>query len=250
MIADECNIGEESEECHTLWLAVYKSFMESVDAIDNGINQYNFKELMSTEHEPSPKPRFVNNSGLSARVGGLNTDWNDPDADDAEKMRAKQLEQFHKAVAMTGAEFIDSVRYHKRAWLPARSVVMGAMKSRFEFHGSGRVLKLESRCPWKEHLNEIEDEMGLTDGEGKSILYVVYGDDKGQWRIQCVPQSPESFVSRKPLPASWRGVRDEDLSSVAGIEGCVFCHASGFIGGNRTLDGALQMVDKALKEDQ
>ena len=122
--------------------------------------------------------------------------------------------------------------------------------SALESRVSGRVLKLESRCPWKEHLNEIEDEMGLTDGEGKSILYVVYSDDKGQWRIQCVPQSPESFVSRKPLPASWRGVRDEDLSSVAGIEGCVFCHASGFIGGNRTLDGALQMVDKALKEDQ
>lgn len=29
----------------------------------------------------------------------------------------------------------------------------------------------------------------------------------------------------------WRGVRDEALSQVSGIDGCIFVHMSGFIGG-------------------
>lgn len=45
-----------------MYLAVYKGFMESVDAIDNGVNQY---------VSDSP-PLYVNNTTLSARVGSLN----------------------------------------------------------------------------------------------------------------------------------------------------------------------------------
>ncbi len=61
--------------------------------------------------------------------------------------------------------------------------------------------------------------------------YVVYSDDGGNWRVQAVPVSEDSFESRKPLPEVWRGVRDDALSKISGVEGCVFVHASGFIGG-------------------
>jgi uncharacterized UPF0160 family protein len=65
-------------------------------------------------------------------------------------------------------------------------------------------------------------------------IYIVYPDDTaGQWRIQAVPVGPQSFDSRKPLPEVWRGLRDDQLDEVTGIEGCVFVHASGFIGGAR-----------------
>ena len=79
-------------------------------------------------------------------------------------------------------------------------------------------------------------------------FYVIYPDETGgNWRIQAVSVSPESFESRKALPETWRGVRDEDLSRVTGIEGCIFVHASGFIGGNKTRDGALEMAKRAVK---
>lgn len=83
------------------------------------------------------------------------------------------------------------------------------------------------------------------------ILYVLYPESSenpnSKWRIQCVPKSTDSFENRKSMPEAWRGVRDADLSKVAGIEGCVFCHAAGFIGGNETYQGALQMAQKALE---
>jgi uncharacterized UPF0160 family protein len=63
-----------------------------------------------------------------------------------------------------------------------------------------------------------------------------------------MPVSVDSFENRKPLPAEWRGLRDKELSVKAGIPGCVFVHAAGFIGGNKTYEGAVRMAQKALEE--
>lgn len=43
------------------------------------------------------------------------------------------------------------------------------------------------------------------------------------------------------------GVRDEELSNIAGIDNCIFCHATGFIGGNKKREGALKMAIKSLE---
>ena len=61
--------------------------------------------------------------------------------------------------------------------------------------------------------------------------------------------APGSFVSRKPLPAAWRGIRNDELDAITGIQGCVFVHASGFIGGHKTYQGALAMARKALSSE-
>ena len=49
-------------DVETVYLAVYKNFMEAVDAIDNGVDQY----------ENAGEPRYISQTNLSARVGGLN----------------------------------------------------------------------------------------------------------------------------------------------------------------------------------
>ena len=40
--------------------------------------------------------------------------------------------------------------------------------------------------------------------------------------MQAVSESEGSFTSRLPLPVEWRGLRDQALSDVADIPGCVF----------------------------
>jgi hypothetical protein len=40
----------------------------------------------------------------------------------------------------------------------------------------------------------------------------------------------------------WRGIRDTELSKVSGIPGCIFVHASGFIGGNSSYEGNYSSV--------
>ena len=73
-------------------------------------------------------------------------------------------------------------------------------------------------------------------------------DDRSEnWRLQAVAVSPDKFESRKPLPLPWRGLEGNKLSEVAGIPGCVFVHMSGFIGANKSYEGALAMARASLK---
>lgn len=56
-----------------------------------------------------------------------------------------------------------------------------------------------------------------------------------------------SSCRRLPLLEEWRGVRDEALSQLSGIQGCIFVHAGGFIGGNKSMEGALEMARRTLQ---
>lgn len=227
IVAKELGLSEDHPDVERVYLAVYKSFMEGIDGIDNGINQYDTDKL----------PRYANETHLSSRVGRLNPDWMDEQTPEAEN------QAFHKAMNVAGAEFLQSVRYYARSWLPARAIVSDCIADRKEADSSGEILVLKHFCPWKQHLAELEEELKIE----PTIKYVLYEDDRSKgWRVQAVSVAPGLFESRLPLPAVWCGMRDEELSKESGIEGGVFVHMSGFIGGNKTFEGALAMAKKAL----
>ncbi|KAM8977582.1 MYG1 exonuclease [Pelodytes ibericus] len=206
-----------------LYDKMYENFVEEIDGIDNGISQYDGEQ------------RYSISTTLSSRVAHLNPRWNEPDQDTETG--------FKKAMELTGSEFVSRLDFYHRSWLPARSLVEEAVRDRFQVDNRGEVIILaQGGCPWKEHLFQVEKELGLE----KHIKYVLYPDQSLQWRIQCVPTGPNTFQNRLSLPEDWRGLRSDDLSSVSGIQGCVFVHASGFIGGNETQGGALEMARKAL----
>jgi len=171
---------------------------------------------------------------LSARVGHLNPTWNDPDP--------KPDEQFKKAMALAGSEFLQAVDSLVKTWLPARQIAEQAIEGSKKYDESGAIAVLPQSCPWKDHLFELEEERGIS---GK-LQYMLFLAQEGDWRIQSVPASPDSFENRAPLPAAWRGKRDAELSQIANIEGCVFAHAGGFIGGNKTFEGVLAMAKASL----
>jgi uncharacterized UPF0160 family protein len=104
---------------------------------------------------------------------------------------------------------------------------------------------LKSYVPWKSHLFDIEKELNIVNAE---LKFVIYNDKNDKsFRIQCVPENENSFINRLSLPEKWRGLRDQELCLISKIDECVFVHASGFIGGNKTLDGALKMARETLK---
>jgi uncharacterized UPF0160 family protein len=76
-------------------------------------------------------------------------------------------------------------------------------------------------------------------------LFSVYPSPSGEWMVQQIPREKGSFAGRKKLPESWAGKRGADLDSITGIAGCVFTHPGRFIGGHKTLEGALQMAQIA-----
>ncbi|KAG8007655.1 UPF0160 protein MYG1 [Nibea albiflora] len=145
---------------------------------------------------------------------------------------------------MVGEEFLDRLEFYQSAWLPARTVVEDAVKERHQVDPSGEVLLFsQGGCPWKEHLFALEKELQVE----MPIKFVLYPDQNGQWRVQCVPAGLNTFQNRLSLLEEWRGVRDEALSELSGIKDCIFVHAGGFIGGNKTQEGALEMARRTLQ---
>ncbi|XP_067170281.1 MYG1 exonuclease [Apteryx mantelli] len=227
ILAGLLGLPEDGPVITALYDKLYENFVEEIDAIDNGISQRD------------GEPRYALTTNLSARVGHLNPRWNDPDQDTEAG--------FKRAMELVGGEFMERLDYYHRAWLPARALVEEAIRRRFEVDASGEVLELpQGGCPWKEHVFSLEKELALPG----ALQLVLYPDRSGQWRVQSIPVGPHTFESRLPLPEQWRGVRDEALSQLTGIPGCVFVHASGFIGGNRTREGALEMARRTLAQRQ
>eukprot|EP00850_Spirogloea_muscicola_P025235 SM002513S08702 [mRNA] locus=s2513:2:1704:- [translate_table: standard] len=157
LVARELALPPDHPHVGLVYLKLYQSFMEAIDAVDNGINQY----------DTEAPPRYANNTHLSARVGRLNPGWRPPPS------RAAQDAAFARAMDLAGGEFQEALEYLAKDWLPARDIVEATLQTRHSVHTSGRILKLEAFCPWKEHLHELEKELSVD----PPILYVLYQDD-------------------------------------------------------------------------
>ncbi|XP_032238349.2 MYG1 exonuclease isoform X2 [Nematostella vectensis] len=209
VLSQVMQMPEDHQALDKVYDKIYENLIQEVDAIDNGVSQ------------SDEKPRYIITTNLSARVGNLNPKWNDKNMDEEA--------QFNKALQLVGGEFMDKVLYYKNSWLPARSLVKGAVLHRFEVDESGEIAELaECGCPWKDHLFDLEKELN----------------------IECVSVRPQSFENRLGLLEEWRGIRDDALSKLSGIQGCIFVHATGFIGGNQTRKGALEMARKTLQKSR
>lgn len=170
--------------------------------------------------------------GLSALLSNLNTHWLEEQGLGAAEKADLQLERFLEAVAITRT-FLDRAILKKISQIRSRDIVRTAPRLL-----DGRVLHLrEGGMPWT---RIVVDEM-------PEILFVIYPDSDGdQFQIKTVPVEAESFVSRKDLPRSWSGLRDAELAAVTGVPDSVFCHTNLFIGGARSLEGAIRLAELAL----
>jgi uncharacterized UPF0160 family protein len=247
IIAQVTGLAEDKAETVVLHEQLYADLIEAFDANDNGIDVYDSSEL----EVAGIKPRFDNvGFSLASVVKRYNYDHDDESALSAEEKQVKEDERFERASAFVGSQFLMALTEMKEAWLPARAIVREAFAKRREVHPSGAIVVLPHRdggLPWSDHLYAAEDDEGE---KGTKVLYALFaesGAEDSKWRVRAVSVGRGSFKNRKDLPNAWKGIRDQQLSEVSGIPGCVFVHASGFIGGNLTYDGALQMAIKAVE---
>jgi len=166
--------------------------------------------------------------------------------------QAEEDARFAKASEFTGEQFVMELVDAHRSWLPARALVTQAYNARLQYDARGRIMVLTYRkegIPWSDHLYGLEKAFESQGDIQAQVLYVLFpesGDADTKWRIRAVSKEGGGFENRKDLPDEWKGVRDEKLDEVSGIPGCVFVHAAGFIGGNKTFEGALKMAVVAV----
>ena len=205
--------------------------MEEIDAIDNGIKLYdNVSESLMN---------YRMTSNISSRISRFNPSWRDINASNNDYL----LECFYNAMDYIGIEFRSNVLTCYNDWLPGREIVLNGLNNLIKTHKSGQVLMLSQQCPWQDHFWSLVKEMNIN----PLPLYVLFPARNGGWRVRAVPSSPYSFESQKALPKEWRSKRSDELNKLTNVDGCVFVHSSGFIGGNNTLDGAKKMAEKAIQ---
>lgn len=81
----------------------------------------------------------------------------------------------------------------------------------------------------------------------RDIKFVI-NSNNSIFSIYAVPESLYSFKTKIPLCKDWRGLRDDELIRESGIDGCVYVHSTGFLGINKTKEGALEMCKRAMRE--
>ncbi|KAI5955656.1 hypothetical protein KGF54_001158 [Candida jiufengensis] len=230
IIQEVLNLSSGDKNVDLLYDKIYKEFIESLDANDNGINNYP-KDVDQKFNEK--------NITLPSMVAKLNPRWNESCKDEDFDR------QFLVASDLMGKTFINLLEGYGKGWLPAKSIVETAFNDRFNIDKSGEIIVLSQFCPWKEHLYAIEKN---NNAEG-SIKFVLFKDSSGKWRISTVSVTSSSFEFRKGIPEQYRGLRDEELSEKTGIEGCIFVHAAGFIGGANTEEGVLKLARLSLQTE-
>lgn len=243
----------ESVENELLYQKLYEDFVQAFDANDNGISVYDPAEIRKAGIEKKTSDKGFSIANVVGRYNHaplLNgVPKNGVIQTSKAKDQAEEDARFLRASAFVGEQFSIELNDKFSAWLPARAIVAQAFHSRTAVDPQGRILVVphnDGGVPWMDHLYALEEENGA---QG-SVLYALFaesGEKDSKWRIRAVSLEPGSFENRKGLPEAWRGVRDEELSKLSGIPGCIFVHAGGFIGGNTTFEGALEMAKKAVE---
>ena len=221
------DIYNEKIDLQKVYNKLYVNFIAYVDGKDNGINQYS-----------DEKPKYVNNTSYGNRVGRLNPEWCEPNAD--------QSERFKLALDVAESELLDQIKFIAKVYLPGYTIVKDAVDKRFENHESGKILYFDFGLPWKSHLTNIEEEMNLKD----EIVFAVIKNGETDYRCGTISINEGSFKFRKGIVKAWRGLEQSKLAEFSGISDITFVHNSGFIGGAMTKESAMKMAVASLNEKE
>ena len=78
-------------------------------------------------------------------------------------------------------------------------------------------------------------------------LFVIYPrKTRNYWGVKAVKKDPKTFINRKNFPASWMGLRDEELQKITRVADSVFCHRRLFLAVAKSKEWAIKLAELAL----
>lgn len=203
----ENNYGLTGEDATYVFEAFDKSYVQGVDALDNGY------DIGATTYD------------ISKIVVGFYPNW-DSEVTDWDK-------SFYEAVNYVTIAF-DNLLSKLASTVRSKKTIQEAFANR----ENPKILVIENSCPWQEELLKLDTE--------KEVLYIVFKDSSSnEYRIQTVPQTVGSFIARKQLPSAWGGKPIDTLNEIIGISDAVFCHTGLFIAGAKSKKSIMKMASLA-----
>lgn len=202
--------AENVEDCFYLF---DKNFVQFLDAGDNGQIPFENIELKLET--------------LSDVIEGFNPNWDEDVDSDIKYMEALDLAR----------AIFDNKIQSVIAKCKAKDFVDAAIDK-----SENGIMILEKFMPYQEFVLES------INPKAKDILYAVFKSNRNGYNVRAIPAKLGSFENRKPLPLSWRGLRNEELQRVTGVETATFCHNAGFICVADTMEDAIKLAKKAVED--
>lgn len=168
----------------------------------------------------------LSNLTLPSLLGSLKPVFDDPSptADD---------DAFFAALPIARS-FVEAQIRNLAAKSRAESVVVEAIKQA----GTSPILELPMGMPYRSV---------LVKAEADHILFVV-NPRGGDWTLNGIKLSNDTFDQRADLPASWAGLSDAALEEASGVKGAKFCHNARFIAVANSRDAIMKMADIAVQQ--
>lgn len=195
-----------------VWEIVDQELIQGIDAMDNG-------QMPSLNY---PAEAF----NISRIISQMNPTWDSYEPSDICFLRAVNFSTL----------VLQNCILNAKAKVKAASIVNKAIEQ-----SENRIMVLDRYVPWQDYI------FSSSDPKAKDIAFVVFPSNRGGVNWQCVPDAPNSFGQRKPVPKEWRGLRDGELQVATGVKDAIFCHPAGFIGSAQTLQGAIELALLALE---
>lgn len=210
---------------------LYKSFVEQLDAMDNG------RPLAAPFHDGSkPKITFRVTTHISAQVGEMNASIN--------SKGPSQNQRFFYAMVKVITPFLYKLHEMIQKMQVAAPIVSRALK---ECLARGdRILFLDEPCPWKRMYDRLKNDAQL---EKEDVpMFCVLPGDQGSFMLMTVPLDATQpwLGSEAKLPQAWAGMQSKELDAVTGLSGTKFCHAGRWIAGAKTKEVAMTMAKQAI----
>ena len=190
-----------------------KKLVASIDAHDNGY------DLVENKHEISPY-------SIQHFFYSMKPTWQEENVTDDE--------MFLKCVEIAKEVLLREIIQAKDGVL-AEDLVVSIYKNTKD----KRIIVLDKHYPFEYILNNFSEP-----------LFVVCPskDKRNKWGARAVREDPKTFKNRKNFPASWAGLRNEELVKVTGVPDAVFCHNNLFMAVAKSKEGAIKLAELALLE--
>jgi len=99
----------------------------------------------------------------------------------------------------------------------------------------------------KDYQFSDEDISRVIHDKSEVLYFIKYRKEHDQWSVKAMRINPSDFPSRKPFPKEWAGLSNEELQKVSGVSDAVFCHRGVFLAVAKSLEGAIQLAQKAIE---
>lgn len=187
------------------------TFIQPIDATDNGVSI------------ASPVFEGIYPNSVNSIVGTFRPTWKEEQTDEL------YLERFTQLVE-AATTYLAQLIHSTQSLFEAQKHVEDA----YTHAADKRLIILNANYPWFTVLREYTEP-----------LFVIKPRTDGNWALETVQD--EHFVSRKPLPEEWAGKRDEELQSITGVDGAIFCHNKRFLVVAQTEEDILKLAEQALE---